>query len=82
VIRAEKRSGTTTTGRDANGCRAIVLIADVSGAREAHTGRLGSVLNDALERQSDAEHLDCIKREFRIEAAFDIGLLPEAVLFT
>jgi hypothetical protein len=35
-----------------------------------------------LKRQSDAEYLDCIETEFGIEAAFDIGGLPEAVLLT
>ena len=35
-----------------------------------------------LECQSDAEDLDCIETEFGIEAAFDVGGLPEAVLLT
>ena len=33
-----------------------------------------------LECESDAEHLDRIEREFGIEAAFDVGSLPETVL--
>jgi len=33
-----------------------------------------------LERQSNAEHFDRVEREFGIEAAFDVGGLPETVL--
>jgi len=33
-----------------------------------------------LERETDTEHLDRIERKFGIEAAFDVGSLPETVL--